>query len=106
MAGSALGNLYDLIYKVILEETKAKKKKKRFKLSKFWFFFPEGWHIETISTKTGPDEAMELKMPFQKMKEESHVSESMKRTNVTTHTLQFIMGLLLSGTPNLLRGLW
>lgn len=44
-------------------------------------------------------------MPFQKMKEESHVSESMKRTNVTTHTLQFIMGLLLSGTPNLLRGL-
>lgn len=54
MSDLVLGNLYDLIYKAILEETKAKNSS-----SPRSDIFSKVWHIEIISTKMSTDEAIE-----------------------------------------------
>lgn len=53
MSNLVLGNLYDLIYKAIWEETKAKNSS--FPKS---VIFSEMWHIEIISTERNTDEAI------------------------------------------------
>lgn len=71
------------MYKVILEETKAKIFK-LYKILILFFLFPEGWWIEIFSTKKSTEEALESKMSFQKMKEEMMYSSQWK--NHTQHT--------------------
>ena len=54
MPDLVLGNLYDLIYKAILEETKVKNLS-----SQRSDIFSEVRHIEIISTKRSTDEAIQ-----------------------------------------------
>lgn len=72
-----LGNVYDLIYKAILEETKVKNLS-----SQRSDFFSEMWHIEIISAKRSTDEAIEQMILVQKIKEASDVLKINNVNNV------------------------